>query len=189
MIRINLLPVRLAKKKENAYRQLSVFFLSILFIASVGGYVWFHLVEQAVALGKELEVVRSDTTRYNNLVKEMADQKKEKELTQEKLNLINQLKITKSGPVRTLDEICTRLPKNRLWLDTVKQDAKGLFIKGMAIDNITIAEYMKNLAGSPYFSNIDLINSEQKVIKDTKLMEFILMCQTKAPDVPIGSEP
>lgn len=189
MIRINLLPVRLAKKKENTYRQLSIYILSILFVASVGGYLWFHLSEQAAALAKDLETVRSETSRYNKLVKEMADQKKEKELTQEKLDLINRLKITKTGPIHVLDDICTRLPKSRLWLDTVKQDEKGLFIKGIAIDNITIAEYMKELAGSPYFSNIDLINSEQKVIKDTKLMEFTFVCQTKAPDLPVGNEP
>ncbi|HAR33905.1 MAG TPA: pilus assembly protein PilN, partial [Desulfobacter sp.] len=32
MIRINLLPFRLARKKENIRRQVSVFFLSLIFI-------------------------------------------------------------------------------------------------------------------------------------------------------------
>ncbi len=181
MIKINLLPVRLARKKENAQRQLSVYVLSVLFLVLVMSYVAISFSDRAKSLSAELDETRTETTKYQKTVQEMDQQKKRKEFIQEKLALINQLQLTKSGPVHILDDISAKLPPRKLWLTTLRQDQKGMFLTGMALDNESIAQYMRNLSTSPYFVAIDLINSAQTIENEKKLMQFAINCQMKAP--------
>lgn len=181
MIRINLLPVRLARKKENAKKQLSVYVLSILFTVLVMSYLGISFSGRVTSLAAELQKVQNDTNKYTKIVRELEQEKKQKEKIQEKLGLIKLLQNAKTGPVHLLDEICANLPAKKLSLNAMKQDDKGLNLKGIALDNETVAQYMKNLSHSPYLTNVELVNSEQLVVNGKKLMQFSVNCQMKAP--------
>ena len=54
MIRINLLPFRAARKKENIRRQISVFALSVVCLALLMGFVFLNLSRTVAALEADM---------------------------------------------------------------------------------------------------------------------------------------
>ncbi len=183
MIKINLLPVRLAKKKENIRKQLSVCLLSVFFIVLAMAYLGIFFSYQIKSLTDDIRRVRNDIGTYNKVVQGLEEQKKQKDLIQKKLGVLGRLQKDKTGPVHMLDEISANLPEKRLWLKAIKQNENKLLLEGVAMDNGTIALYMKSLAASPYFTNVDLINSAQETFKDVKLMQFSITCEIRGASV------
>ncbi|MEW6328039.1 MAG: PilN domain-containing protein [Thermodesulfobacteriota bacterium] len=179
MIKINLLPVRLAKKKENIRKQLSVCLLSVFFIVLVMAYLGISFSYKIKSLTADIGQVRNEIGEYNKVVQGLEEQKKQKDLIQKKLDVLGRLQRNKTGPVHMLDEISTNLPEKRLWLKAIKQTENKLLLEGVALDNATIALYMKSLAASPYFTNVDLINSAQETVSSVKLMQFSITCEIK----------
>ncbi|MEW5949455.1 MAG: PilN domain-containing protein [Thermodesulfobacteriota bacterium] len=191
MIKINLLPVRLAKKKENIRKQLSVCLLSVFFIVLAMAYLGISFSYQIKSLTDDIGQVRNEIGEYSKVVQGLEEQKKQKDLIQKKLDVLGRLQRNKTGPVHMLDEISTNLPEKRLWLKAVKQTENKLLLEGVAMDNATIALYMKNLAASPYFTNVDLINSAQETVNSVKLMQFSITCEIKGAsgDPSIAEQP
>ncbi|MDP3029123.1 MAG: PilN domain-containing protein [Deltaproteobacteria bacterium] len=191
MIKINLLPVRLAKKKENIRKQLSVCLLSVFFIVLAMAYLGISFSYQIKSLTDDIGQVQNEIGTYNKVVQGLEEQKKQKDLIQKKLDVLGRLQRNKTGPVHMLDEISTKLPEKRLWLKAIKQNENKLLLEGVAMDNGTVALYMKSLAASPYFTNVDLINSAQETVKGVKLMQFSITCEIKgiSVDPSIAEQP
>jgi type IV pilus assembly protein PilN len=183
MIRINLLPIRALKKKESTRQMLSVLFLSIGFLVLV--ILFFHL-----SLSREINKVETQITAYNEEIKRLKIDTKdvnkfkaEKEDLQQRLNIIYTLQRAKTGPVRVLDELAISLP-GKLWLTSLKEKDGKMELKGIAMDNPTIAQFMTNLEKSGVIKNVELIVSQQLERKDLKLKEFTLTCQVNYGSLP-----
>ena len=185
MIRINLLPVRALKKKENLRQTVSILALSLAFVFAV--VVLFHLflskrindVEASIAKNsEEIRQLKIDT-------KDVEKFKAERDDLQRRLNIIYTLQRAKTGPVRVLDALVTALPGD-LWLTAVKEKDGKMEIRGMAMDNPTIAHFMTNLEKSGVIKNVELVVSQQVEKKDLKLKEFTLTCQVHYGSSPSG---
>ncbi len=185
MIRINLLPVRALKKKETTRQMLSIFFLSIICVVVV--ILLFHF-----SLSNRLDKVEAQISAYNDEIKKLKIDtrdvnkfKAEKEDLQKRLNIIYTLQRAKTGPVRVLDDLATSLP-GRLWLTSLKEKDGKMELKGLALDNPTIANFMINLEKSGVIKNVELIISQQLERKDVKLKEFTLTCNVLYGSSPSG---
>jgi len=64
------------------------------------------------------------------------------------------------------------------WLTVVRKKDSVLSVKGLAVNNPAIAQFMKVLEGSPYIGMVDLISSRQITVSGIKMMEFELLCMT-----------
>lgn len=185
MIRINLLPVRALKKKETTRQMLSVFFLSVGCVVLIT--LFFH-----ISLSSRLNKVEAQITVYNEEIKQLKIDTKdvnkfkaEKEDLQKRLNIIYTLQRAKTGPVRVLDDMATSLP-GRLWLTSLKEKDGKMELKGIALDNPTIAKFMINLEKSGVIKNVELIISQQLERKDVKLKEFTLTYNVQYGSSPSG---
>ena len=49
-------------------------------------------------------------------------------------------------------------------------------IKGIALGNETVAEFMERLKKTPYFQLVELIKTEKKKIAELSLTKFTLKC-------------
>ena len=180
MIRINLLPFRLARKKENIRRQVSIFFLSIIFVVML--LVWYTL-----GVDREIMETRTKTKAVKvqiALYKEKADRvneiKRKIKILDDKLKIVKSLKTRRNEQQTLLEEVADRIVPERMWIEKLKSDSVRVTIKGIAFDNPTIADFMRNLEGSPLFSNIDLKRSKIKTFKgDVDLKSFELTCTKK----------
>jgi type IV pilus assembly protein PilN len=186
MIRINLLPVRALKKKESTRQMLSILSLSVGLLIVVLFFFHFHLSRQIAELERKITGYNEEISRLKIDTKDVDKFKAEKEDLQRRLNIIYSLQRAKTGPVRVLDELSMSLP-GKLWLTSLREKDGKMELKGLAMDNPTIAHFMTNLEKSGVIKNVELVISQQLERKDLKLKEFTLTCQVDYASSP--SEP
>ncbi len=178
MIKINLLPFRLARKKENIRRQLSVFLLLIILTAV--GLVWYTL-----RLDQRIHSVREQTKQINTQIskyKEKADRvtkiKRDLKILKEKLAIVASLKEQRDKQLILFDSMTQLVIPGRMWIESLNTKQNHVIIKGIAFDNHTIADFMKKLEASPLFDKIDLKTAKLKKFEDSLMLKsFELFCQ------------
>jgi len=183
MIRINLLPFRAARKKENIRRQLMIYGLSVVLLFCLMGYTFFHLTSTLSSLKEDEKRIQGELKRHDQAIKRIAELEKKIKEIQAKLKVIRKLEDDKTGPVRLLDEIAMAVPKEKLWLSSLKETRGNLVLTGTAMDNETIALFMTNLAKSDeIISGVDLLSAKLRSIPEYKLnvADFSLECKTYA---------
>jgi Tfp pilus assembly protein PilN len=185
MIKINLL----AEKKPVKAKQASSFkiegvggsqnllltgILVLGFLVS-GGWAWSRHVEikdlqvknrEADAELKRLEEVRRKGDLY----------KKQKELLEQKINVITDLKRKQSVPVHILDQVSKNLA-DFLWLDSMKVASNKITISGKATTYTAVSNFYNNLLASGWFN--DVVMGKASEIADG--VTFSLTCTFKAP--------
>lgn len=90
--------------------------------------------------------------------------------------MIGKLKKGSKVTVRVLDDLANLTPTRRLWLVSLDQKPGSLQLSGIALDNATIAQFMKSLNESPYFTDPKLSRSSLMVVGGRKLKQFSLTC-------------
>jgi type IV pilus assembly protein PilN len=182
MIRINLLPFRAARKKENIRRQLMVYGLSVVLTFCIMGYTFFYLSSTLSGLKEDQKRIQDELKRYELTIKKIAELEKKIKEIRAKLEVIRELERNKTGPVHLLDEISIAVPKEKLWLSSLKESKGTLTLTGTAMDNETIALFMTNLEKSEYISGVDLQSAKLRNLPDYKLnvADFVLEARTYA---------
>ncbi len=177
MIAINLLPVREWKRREAVRRQISIFILSLLLLFcllfAVGAAIQGKVSSQRAEL-QRLEKKKAKLAYVNKKIREVQNKSKEVET---KFRAIEKLQQGRTRTVRVLDTVVTCLPIDRLWL--TKLDLKGgrLSLAGIALDNHTIALFMRRLEGSSLFKKVRLGSSHKKAVQGHDLMAFDMKVQ------------
>jgi type IV pilus assembly protein PilN len=182
MIRINLLPFRAARKKENIRRQLMVYGLSVVLTFCIMGYTFFYLSSTLSGLKEDQKRIQGELKGYELTIKKIAELEKKIKEIRAKLEVIRELERNKTGPVHLLDEISIAVPKEKLWLSSLKESKGTLTLTGTAMDNETIALFMTNLEKSEYISGVDLQSAKLRNLPDYKLnvADFVLEAKTYA---------
>lgn len=195
MIRINLLPFRAARKKENIRRQLMIYGLSVVLLFTLMGATFINLTSTLSGLKEEEKRIQDELKSYEETIKRIAELEKKIKEIRAKLEVIRELERNKTGPVHLLDEIALAVPKEKLWLSTMKETKGSLTLTGTAMDNETVALFMTNLEKSDYIYGVDLQSAKLREIKDYRLnvSDFILECKTYAykekPAPPTAKKP
>ncbi|MBW2107195.1 MAG: PilN domain-containing protein [Deltaproteobacteria bacterium] len=177
MIKINLLPVRAARKKENIRRQVSIFFLCTVFGLCVMAYVTLSMNHQISALDEDISAAQAELTKYEAIGERVKKMKKELRKLEEKMDIIVQLEANRSGPVRFMDALTGFVVPQKMWLTALSEKQGTLKLTGMAADNKIIADFMTSLESSPLFEQVDLVSSKQVSAKKGKnFKQFIITC-------------
>jgi type IV pilus assembly protein PilN len=145
MIRINLLPVRVAKKREMG-KQILVLFAIVLVGAVVGNYMWYANrkaeFDQNAAGIKQVQAKIEELKKVIGEVDKINERKAEVE---KKLGVLDTLRKGRSGPVKMMDALASSIPK-KLWLKTFAEEKSGVKLTGSAISHDEVAELMSNLS-------------------------------------------
>ena len=192
MIRINLLPFRAARKKENIKRQITIYGLSLALLLMVMVYYFLRLSNELSALEAKQKRLRADLRTYQKTVRRIDELDKKIKDMRSKLAVIKKLEGNKRGPVHLLDEIAMAVPKDKLWLSSLKEKKGALSLQGTAMDNETVALFMTNLEKSKYLKSVDLKSAKRRTVPKYKLgvSDFVLNCRTYAYEVaPKKPEP
>jgi type IV pilus assembly protein PilN len=183
MIRINLLPVREARRKANL-RQQGVL-LAGAALAAVGLSAILHVSVAASIASNQRRVAAAEEElrKVEATVKEVERFRREKEDIEKKLAVIDRLEKSRTGPVRLLDEIATRVPE-RLWLTELRLAAGQITLKGFSIDNEVIAAFLTSLEESAFIAQVQLEESELQESKGLKLNEFRIVARDTTVTLP-----
>ncbi len=172
MIKINLLGETRKIDPTRGFWILGIIAGTLVSIVS-GGLYFMSLSADVTDLKSETELLQAQLTNIKKITKEVSElDNTRKELT-EKLKVISILKRSKVGPVRLLDDINLSVPE-RSWLTTMKESEGSLAISGMALDNQTVATFMRDLAKSDYVENVDLIESRNAKKDGQEIKSFTL---------------
>ncbi len=131
MIRINLLPIRAFKRRENIRLQISSFLLSLVLVLLVLGFFWFG---RSQALDDQLVKKAKVKQDWDNQIKKeviLNTQKETMKVLEKRISLIINLIIQRSGPVRLLDEVIKSTPDNEIWLTELSQQAEKIKVTRM----------------------------------------------------------
>jgi len=155
MVRINLLPVRVSKKKEAGTQQL-VLFLLLLLAGLVGNYLWSKTrADDLKARQAKLAHTREEIAALERVIGEVRDIKEQKQELQQKLDVLSRLKSGRSGPVHMLDELATITPR-QLWLSRLDEKGGAVTFGGQAASIDDVSAFMTALKTSKYFSRVEL---------------------------------
>lgn len=171
MIRLNLLPVREIKAKTGRRQDLMAAGLSLALTAAlIVGLYLFHAYRLS-NLGKELAHLQKEIETLTVQAKGVAQLQRKIDDLKGKLKAIKELNTKKTGPVRVMESLSSATP-SRLWLTLFKETGGAVTINGRAIDNQTIADFLKALSSSVYFTKVELVETTKIEQEGIPLKKF-----------------
>ena len=172
MIRINLLPFRAARKKENIRRQVSIFFLSFFFVVFVLVYYHISLNSSISSLEAKKVTINKEVAKFKKINTEIASLKKKLETLNKKTKVIESLEKNRFEPVRLLDTMSLKVIAKRMWFKSFKSRGNTVEVDGFALDNKTVADFMTRLQGSGLFSAVRLKSIKKVRVNESDLKSF-----------------
>jgi len=174
MIRINLLPYRLARKKENIRRQVSIFCLFLIFVGISCYYFQNILNTRIEKLNTQIDLTKKEINKYRKITREIDTIIKNLDNLEKKTAVINNLEMDRKRPVKLLDTMTQVIVPKRMWFTSLTSGNSTVGIDGIALDNKTIADFMTRLENSKLFSAVNLKSIRQQNIKNLNLKNFAI---------------
>ena len=183
MIRINLLPFRADRKKENVRRQVSIFFLSLVFIFICLFYYNYVLSGKVKKLNVKITSTKTELNKYNKINTEIAAIKKKLENLRRKMEVIANLQADRHAPSQLLDIMTQVVVAKRMWFTRMESKGKAVDIHGIALDNKTVADFMVRLEKCGLFSGVALKTLKAAKVQNSNLKSFQITCTKKPPKI------
>ena len=181
MMEINLLPHREARRAADLRESIALFLLGLVVVLSGIFFTHQSVKSDLASVSASVTQLEADIERYKPQQALVEGFKKQRKQLQDKLDIIASLEQARSGPVRVLDELSSNVPE-RLWLTGITTKGKGIKLEGMSLDTGVVADFLRGLNASPFFSNVDLDKtSGGKVVRGVRLVNFIIRADMESP--------
>jgi type IV pilus assembly protein PilN len=172
MIRINLLPVKAAKKREYGRQQIILFAL-LLILAGFGNYFWYNKVQsELAALDQRIAQTRAEIAQLEKTIGEVKSIKDDKKALEDKLKILDTLKKGRTGPVKVMDELATIIPQ-RVWLTEWVEQGGAVTMNGQAAAYEDLSAFSKKLKASVHFTNITIKSAHQRA---DGIVDWVITC-------------
>ena len=183
MIKINLLPVRAAKKKETAIQQIAIFCISVGVVAAV--VISMYLIKQVQISSTKGDIATAKTkiSELKTKIGKLEELKTLKDQVKKKLDVLTQLRRNKTGPAQRLATLSDITPE-QLWLTGYTENGFNVKITGVAFSEELIATFMRRIEATTDFMGVELVVSEQLNSGGTKLKRFELTCKLRTASLP-----
>ncbi|CAG1065267.1 hypothetical protein BAC1_00846 [uncultured bacterium] len=184
MIRINLLPVRAAKKKESIRFQLTVAGLVTFLVVAVSMAAYLVVRSEASSLKGQIASGEQELEQLKKKIGELSKIKEQKRVVEEKLNIITELEANKTGPVKLFQRVSAAMP-DKAWIRTLREDGSIIAIDGFAADDEIVADAMRGLERSG-LGTVELDVAQRVVEKETgvEVVSFVIRVERQAPPKP-----
>src|SRR4030067_2253653 len=163
---------------------------NLIFLVLVIGLGAFYFFQQK-AFRREnalLATARQEKSQLQYVEAKLEEQRKARESLDRKITLIESLNAQRDMAPRLMDELSRRLPE-WVWLNEVVFDEKGIQIKGRALSNNLVADYISGLESSAQIMNVNLVSSTQKTTHGDQYLEFTLRAVLEKKPEPVPPPP
>jgi type IV pilus assembly protein PilN len=189
MIRINLLPVRVSKKKV-AGRQQTLLLGLIVILAVIANWVWSSSrAGDLAAREAKIRRTRDEITQLDRIIGEVKDIKAQQAALKEKLDALEKLKAGRSGPVKLLDQLAQIIPPR---VEIKKMDEKGgsVTFDGSAATIDEVSAFMTALGSTPYFQGVELKKTTAVTRSGMRIVDFVITAKANyTPGAPPPAAP
>lgn len=186
MIRINLLPHREIKRKQ----QQKEFFALLGAVIGLGAAAWFAVHSY---LGDQLEeqdgrnsYLESEIAGLEKQIDEIQKLKEQTSALLQRKKIVESLQANRAETVYLLDQLVRQLPDG-VYLKSVNQKINTVTVSGYAQSNARVSTFMRNLESSPYLEKPVLIEIKALADKNARLSEFslsVLLTRSKQEQSP-----
>lgn len=188
MAKINLLPWR-AERRRQRERDFYIMLAGAAAAAILAWFAWGYWMDMRIDDQENRnKYLRTEIKQLEGKLTEI----KELETTKSKLlarkQIIEQLQASRSQMVHLFDELVRTIPDG-VRLAAVKQTGPVLALQGVAQANGDVANYMRNLDGSPWMQSSDLQKTEIKGSDKRNRYEFGLTVKLRSPEQQNGAAP
>ncbi len=158
MIRINLLPAEIRKKREK--KRLLVY-ISAGGVIVIGAFLGISILKfiRYQGLVQQLKTVESELKKLEPILKEIEQRQQEKQLLLKKYQIMKDLMQNCLLYPQFLEEMVNIIP-GTVWLSNLTTKSAGNILEvnldASALDNYAIADFLIALEKKGYFSNIEL---------------------------------
>lgn len=200
MIRVNLLPIKQARRRSQGRAQLLVFAAAI-FIQVVALFAFYSIVNDEVEEKRDqVTVLEREKNSIEGEVDGAEQLEAEAEQLREQLRVLTELEARRIGPVRMLDEIQAMLspPSNeearvnqlrrdwnvewdtrRLWIEAFEEGDGTFTLSGFAGNADDVAEFLQRMTTARYFDDVqlDFLERTSQQRGSTRLVQFRIFGQ------------
>ncbi len=197
MIRVNLLPIRQARRRSEGRTQIFVF-AAVLGAAILACVVLYGFASSDLAKTKEkVTQFTKDVAAAKKEVADAAKLEKKKKVYEKKLAVLDRLEADRTGPVKMLDEFQAILsaPRNeedrfartkmnwdvdwdtrRVWIDSMEEKSGSFSIKGGAADSNDVAEFLRRMISAKHFKGVELdfVQTKENTKNGPTYVEFTI---------------
>jgi type IV pilus assembly protein PilN len=200
MIRINLIPKKVSKKKMGLMQHIALAGLAFLLVAGGIGYSWMSLNTKISTLNRQVAEAKAEKEKLKNVNAERT--KYEKSITKLKgqLDIIVQIKAGRFVPIRLFDELTKVLDaQTPIWLSRFSYNAGGgksggIKMDGYSLSNPDLAAFVTKMEKTPFYKSLNLIISQKSKSKGTKeeagreFYKFSLTASPQMEDDPVAKK-
>jgi type IV pilus assembly protein PilN len=175
MIRINLIRGKRKKRKEF---NVDALYLLLPIIVIVGVLLFHRSVAGKIEdLNTGIRRANVEVARLKKQIGEVESFKARKAELQQKVDVISNLQKGRNAPVKIFEVLSASIPE-KCWIDHLAIKGERVELKGIALNNYTIANFMTALGQSGRFRDVVLGSADQTTVSNMKLVKFGLTFNT-----------
>ncbi len=188
MLRINLLPIRQFKRRIKARNEIVGFAMVFVAVLVILFFVNLFQIGRVENVQATIVQLQNEERRLIPIIKEVERLERQQEELQRKITVIKSLREESSLTVHVMDEVAKFVDNDRLWLESFAQQGNILQLKGVALDNETVAQFMETLKTSEYINSVTLTSSTLKKVGNRDFKNFGLSCSVGFVDEEQNNE-
>jgi len=179
MTRLNLLPWRDQRRKEQDRQLLSIAVGVWLLMGLIIFYAHLHISGLIENQQKRNEFLVKETKKLDEEIKEIKELQAARSALLARMRVIQQLQLDRTQIVHLFDDLVRKLPEG-VYLTSLKQSGPIITLVGNAQSNARVSALMRNLDASDWFTKPDLDVINVKVKGADRVSEFTLRVNQKA---------
>jgi len=188
MTRINLLPWREMRRKEQDRQILSIAVGAWLLMGLIIFYGHLHVTGLIDNQQKRNEFLDKEIKKVDEEIKEIRELQAARAALLARMRVIQQLQSDRTQIVHTFDDLVRKVPEG-VYLFSLKQVGQQFTLTGNAQSNARVSALMRNLDGSEWFMapELDVINVKPRGAD--RVSEFVLRVKQRVKVEKDGAAP
>ena len=177
-VRINLLPHRELRRAARKREFIFVTAGTVIFAIATALLAHTILVGMLESQTSKNKFLKAEIARVDKEIEEIQRLKEQTAALLARKQIVETLQSIRTEAVHLLDQLARQLPDG-IFLKTVKQSDDKINLIGYAQSNARIATLMRNLDGSPWLANAELVETKAVQLNNVRVNEFSLNIQLK----------
>jgi len=172
MIKINLIPSKVRRKKEKGF-ELHILIGALIICFLLIGIVYVKNTRNLSRLHSEIVMAKQQNDALQGVFREFQYIERDKKDISERIAAIDRIKEGRAVVPRILYDLSS-LTKENVWLKRVVKDETRFSLEGRSIDNESICEFVEQLSKLPYMTGVELKSVEDVSEADGTVKKFVV---------------
>ncbi len=178
---INLLPWREELRQEQKKQFVTMAVMTCVLALAIVGLIHVQMQSKIDYQLSRNTFITNEIKKLDEEIKEIRELKKVRRSLIERMEVIQDLQVSRPSIVHLFSEIVSSVP-NGVYLESLTQTGNNLLINGEAESNARVSTYMRNLSASDWLKDPNLTVIEIEDITVNRISTFTLTVKQTSPN-------